>query len=311
VPSPVSPGSELSAVGRRRVVAVSVTAARRSGAGAAPRGGGRGAGPGRLAGEAGQAEVEDLDHARGRQHEVVRLDVAVHHAAGVRVLEPQGRLPGVVAGPRHRQRTLRGDDPVQRDARDVLHDQEVRLAGLLGVVGGHDVRVGQAGRGPDLLAEAAHRLGPAHQRGVDDLEGDQAVHQAVPRLVDRAHAARAQARQDLVARVVRQGGRDRRRGRPRAPGGRGGRRPGRRHPFGEGHIARGGVVWAASVVRASQGEGRVIHGLPSAARCRSRRGPAGPRRYTGPEQMSPNPPLCSNGTAWYANAVPPSGTVAP
>src|SRR5438552_252015 len=69
-----------------------------------------------LAREAGQAEVQDLDLALGREHEVLRLDVAVDHAALVGVLKAQGCLAGVMAGVGHRQRAAPLDQPGQADA---------------------------------------------------------------------------------------------------------------------------------------------------------------------------------------------------
>ena len=94
-----------------------------------------------LAGEPGQAEVEDLDLAAGRPHQVLRLDVAVDHPVLEGVLEPQRRLADVLARLADRQRPAAIDQPGQVGPLDELHDQHVRLPGLLGVVGGHDVRV--------------------------------------------------------------------------------------------------------------------------------------------------------------------------
>ena len=62
-------------------------------------------------GEAGQAEVEDLHLALGREHQVVRLDVAVDHALLVGVLQAQCRLPHVRVS--WLQDTMH-DAPVQR-----------------------------------------------------------------------------------------------------------------------------------------------------------------------------------------------------
>ena len=58
-----------------------------------------------LADQAGQAEVGDLDLPAGGPKEVLGLDVAVHQAVLVGVLQAQGRLEGVLArlarGQRH------------------------------------------------------------------------------------------------------------------------------------------------------------------------------------------------------------------
>src|SRR5206468_2430831 len=60
------------------------------------------------------------------------------------------------------------------------------------------------GSRPDLLEEAGDRAGLVEQVGVNDLEGHDAVHDAVPRLVDATHPAGAEQAQDLVARVPRE-----------------------------------------------------------------------------------------------------------
>ncbi len=47
--------------------------------------------------ERSETEVENLDRAICRDHQVVRLDVAMHHAAFVCVLQSDRCLPDVVA----------------------------------------------------------------------------------------------------------------------------------------------------------------------------------------------------------------------
>ena len=93
--------------------------------------------------ETGQAHVEDLDDlAVGRQQQVVRLDVAMDQAALVGVLQAQRRLPDELARLRHRQRAVLLDQPGQVGRSfDVLHDEQVRAADLVGVEGADDVRV--------------------------------------------------------------------------------------------------------------------------------------------------------------------------
>ena len=158
---------------------------------------------GDLAGEPGQAEVEDLDLAAGRPHQVLRLDVAVDHAVLEGVLQAQRRLAGVLARLADRQRPAAIDQPGQVGPLDELHDQHVRLPGLLGVVGGHDVRVRSQARGRlDLAAEPLDQRRVAQQVAADDLEGDRPVHQPMLGPVDGPHAAGAEGGDDPVARVV-------------------------------------------------------------------------------------------------------------
>src|SRR5262249_37496803 len=73
-----------------------------------------------LVGEAGQAEIADLDLPLAREHQVARLDVAVDQPLLVRVLQAEGRLGADGARRLHRQRPL---------APGVAPDAD-RLAGL-------------------------------------------------------------------------------------------------------------------------------------------------------------------------------------
>ncbi len=59
------------------------------------------------------------------------------------VLQAFGRLADVLAGLGDRQRSSLADNLGQVDAVDVLHHQEVSVAGLLGVVGRDDVGMRQ------------------------------------------------------------------------------------------------------------------------------------------------------------------------
>jgi hypothetical protein len=63
----------------------------------------------------------------------------------------------------------------------------------------HDVGVLQPGNGLGLGAEACQVVRPCVAPRQDHLEGDQAVGQDLPSLVDDAHAAPAQLPQDFVA----------------------------------------------------------------------------------------------------------------
>ena len=77
----------------------------------------------------------------------------------------------------------------QVNAFDKLHDQEIAAPGLLGVVGGHDVRVGELGRRPHLAPEAFDDVRLHHQLGADNLESDGSRHELVLGLVDGSHAS--------------------------------------------------------------------------------------------------------------------------
>jgi hypothetical protein len=101
----------------------------------------------------GDAEVQDLEHAVGGDHEVRRLDVPVDHAPLVGLGQPASRLQG------------EGDDlgrghrpplqaPRQRLALVVRHrDEELAVLRLADLVDGADVEMVERGRGLGLGAE--------------------------------------------------------------------------------------------------------------------------------------------------------------
>src|SRR5207248_11101787 len=82
-----------------------------------------------------------LDLPLARQHQVLRLDVTMHHAVLVGVLQSEGRLPCVIAGLDDREGSTLLDEARQADAFDVLHDEEMHIARLLGVMRGDNIRM--------------------------------------------------------------------------------------------------------------------------------------------------------------------------
>ena len=112
----------------------------------------------------GDAEVGQLHHAVGPDHEVAGLDVAVHHPGPVRGGQPVGGLAEHVQRPVDRELALLVQDRDQRLALDELHDEEGQLLvagvvdGLAVVVDRGDVRMGQGGRVPGLVAEPGQEV---------------------------------------------------------------------------------------------------------------------------------------------------------
>ncbi len=141
--------------------------------------------------DAGQPHVENLHRAVAVQKQIGGLDVAVNDALLVRVLQPPGRLHHTIDRLPHRQRALRLDDLAQIVAVDVLHHEKVDALGLARVVGGDDVGMLQPGRGPNLAAEPADRVGRLHRLRRQDLQGHDPLHRAVAGLEDLPHPARA------------------------------------------------------------------------------------------------------------------------
>ncbi len=81
---------------------------------------------------------------------------------------------------------------------DVLHDDEVDAAGGGDVVDGDDVRVGERRRGPGLAEKTPPPDGVLGLLLRQELQRHEPVQEDVPRLVDDAHAPRAQLLDDLV-----------------------------------------------------------------------------------------------------------------
>ena len=154
-------------------------------------------------GDLGDAEVEDLHDVALAvafdQHDVLRLEVTVDDAGGVRVLERAQHLAHDAE--RARRGHWSGADRVgQRLAGEELHHQEQRaLAGAPEVRDGDDVRVSEAARRLGLALEAAGELFLAAELGQEDLDGEIAPHHGVLGAIDRAHAADADAADDAVA----------------------------------------------------------------------------------------------------------------
>jgi hypothetical protein len=98
----------------------------------------------------------------------------------------------------HSQPPAPPHQPLEIDPLQALHHQVVRPTRLAGVGGDHHVRVlGPAGR-LHLLPEAGAGLLVVRQPGGQHLQREHLPQVLVPRPVDRAHAALAQAPQQAV-----------------------------------------------------------------------------------------------------------------
>jgi hypothetical protein len=159
----------------------------------------------------GEAEVGELQSGAqirlaGQEH-VRRLEVAMHHAARVRVRQcveqTQQDAPQLV--PARQGRALR-----QRPAGRPLHDQvraprlqpAVRLLrrrrrDLAVVEDHHDVRMVEPGDRADLVAERAEEPLVARALGGEHLHGDRQVALAVQPFPHLAHAAAADRREQV------------------------------------------------------------------------------------------------------------------
>ena len=118
--------------------------------------------------QAGQTHVQHLYNSlldrssRPGDDEIGRLDVAMHHAVLMGVLQAECRLPDIIARLHHGQRAEFENQAFEVLALDVLHGKVVDAADLVGVVRQHDVRVHQLGRRLGLTIESRHSLRVGH-----------------------------------------------------------------------------------------------------------------------------------------------------
>ena len=148
-----------------------------------------------------EAEIHDPDPCPqtvlARDHDVGRLDVAVHDAARVAVVESFGHLDADVHDISETQRLV-ADQPQQGGPADQRHDEEERALIAAEVVDRHDRGVIHLGDDLGLALEAFLHLGRQVVRG-DELDGDLAIQERVAGAVHDAHASTAELGENLVA----------------------------------------------------------------------------------------------------------------
>ena len=147
----------------------------------------------------GQAEVEELRLAAPGHEDVGGLDVPVHDAAGVRGLEGVGDLDAEIEQGVELEGS-RGEAVAQGFAFEQLHGDERLPVVLVDVVDRTDVGVLERGGGAGLALEPLEGLRIADQILGQELQRDAAAELQVLGLVDDAHAAAAELREDAVVR---------------------------------------------------------------------------------------------------------------
>ena len=118
----------------------------------------------------------------------------MQHALPVRVIDGVADLAGVVERARQVERAVARDDRLERLARHELHHDEEDVLLLLRGQDRDDVGMIEAGEQPRL----AQQLAEVDALLVRNLERDFLVDPGVFREVDRAEAAAADRREDLV-----------------------------------------------------------------------------------------------------------------
>ena len=147
---------------------------------------------------AGEAEVEQLHVAVAAQHDVVRLDVAVHEADRFGGRQRRRDLDGDVEDLRE-WRFAAAHALAQRHAVDVFGGDEVTVADAPDVVDGEDVRMIERRRRARLVLEPFAQIVVVAHRVREHFQRDRAMQLRIVREIDLSHPAGADERADFVA----------------------------------------------------------------------------------------------------------------
>ena len=126
----------------------------------------------------------------------------MHHAAVVRVLQPGRCLANEIAGDIHRQAPSLFHERGKVGPFDMLHRQNMYFANLLCVVRRYDIGMRELRGSLHFTTKAVDDRWFGKQFFVDHFQCDAAIHQAVFRLVDVAHAAPTQRFHRAIARMA-------------------------------------------------------------------------------------------------------------
>ena len=144
----------------------------------------------------GQTKVEKL-HAVARQHDVAGLEISVHDAVPMRVVQGVGDPDRGAQRERQRQRAV--FQPLgEGRALDILHHQKDGRTVFTDVMKRADIRMRDAGDGASFVAEpfdpAARRV---DELAREQLDGDGPIEPRIARAVDFTHSPGAEQCQDL------------------------------------------------------------------------------------------------------------------
>ena len=147
-----------------------------------------------------KAEVRDPHLVAAIDEDVVRLEIAVHHALTVRGLERLGDLAADADRAVDREASFPAEGRVEVLAVHERHGDELQPADVSEIVDAQDVAVRHLRAEQQLLLEALQDAGLVEEHGTNDLDGDGAIELAVARAEHRPHAALAEDGLDAVAR---------------------------------------------------------------------------------------------------------------
>jgi len=146
----------------------------------------------------GDAEIHDFHRAIGRDHEVLRLDIAVDDAMLVSRLQSCGHLSGDVQGLMDGKRPSLLDQLLHRDPGHVFHDQEVNTPLVAEFQYPYHVRIVQKHGCSSLAMKTLDVLLILRQVRVHDLDGHHRTGPRITGLIYGCHAAHAYFVQYLV-----------------------------------------------------------------------------------------------------------------
>ena len=163
----------------------------------------------RIGDRASNAEVHDLDLTLGGQHDISGLDIAVHEASRMRVLECRQDAGNNVDDLGDRERTrIVGEEVLERTPIDVLHDdvgdRDLTTIGeqrclFTRVVNGNDVGVVQRSSGLRFAAETRLEDGIHRQVSSQRLDSNDSRQALVEPEVYFGHASAPDKRAHLIA----------------------------------------------------------------------------------------------------------------
>src|SRR5262249_33427883 len=126
----------------------------------------------------------------GGYEQVARFNVPMHQPSFLGMLQAECRLANILAGLLHPQWAVLLDQPSQvRGSLDVLHDQQVPAADVVGVIGQHDIGMIQRGCRLNFSLETSDDAGVIEPVFANQLDSSDAAQVAMAGLEDLAHAA--------------------------------------------------------------------------------------------------------------------------